>query len=372
MNRKIKYKIGLACMLLAFMFNRANAQQVNIIPQFRGGSLVHVDQFFQFVLVNNSPSDVSGSLLIDLKTKAGEALMQIESAPVLLKQGDLKRGNNLQWPSAMQLSSNPIAGAFQERGQLPYGEFIICYSFSNKEQAQLLGEYCSEFSVQITGQPELQSPRDRDVISHAQPVLQWRGPLSLAGQDLRYHLLLVALEPGQSAVEGINRNVPLLNKLNLTKNFLTYPLDAPALKKKVDYAWQITAFLGQVEIGKTDIWTFSLGEKGRLVKASADEDFTYPLLDNRIKGAYYIADEMLCFAYQNREFHQELQYKIYDLSAPDMEIANLPVVDLIPGWNKVSIAGADMSGLVSGKLYILEIENDMAEHQYLKFKYISE
>ena len=371
MKKRYIYQIRLLCALFIMALSTNMAfSQVSIVPQFRGGTLVHVDQFFQFFLVNNGPEEVFGSLLMEVKNNSGALLMQIQSDALKLEKGKVLRGNSIRWPGQMQLGSNPAATAFQNRGKLPFGEFVLCYYFRNETQAQNLGEYCSEFQVKIDGLPALVFPRNKDIISMPLPVLQWKAPLSLRGEDVRYNLVLVKKEVHQSAVEAIASNPALLTKNDLKQTFLSYPINAPKLEKEKEYAWQVTAYLGQIEIGKTSIWIFSLADYSKIAAPPPTENYSFPLLDTKIGGAYFITKEnKIRFSYQNYHNEDRLKYKIYNVNVPLINVTGLTIISIVPGRNKIEIDGGPINGLIVNQLYVIEVENTIGQKQYLKFKY---
>lgn len=357
------------CTALALLWTLGLAGQVTILPQFTGGTLIHIDQMYQVLLLNNSPQPQSGQLTLALKTSTGAEVLTATSFLTTLPSGSPLRGRSLSWNNGFRYASNDFARAIQATGKLPFGEFVLCYYF-NASNGTELGSYCSEFQVKIGGLPALTYPADQSRIITPNPVLQWRPPLSLSGTAVEYDLLLVAMEEGQSAVEAIARNTPLVIRKRLTSNQLTYPLGAPQLTEGVHYAWQVTAHFGTTEIGATDIWTFTLGPPNIPAKvASNNDNLTYPLTSDRILGAWYLAEERVCFAFQNRQGMRRLSYRIYPASNPQAALESIPEIPLVPGWNKISIAGEDLKELVADEMYILEIENSMQHKQYLKFKY---
>lgn len=347
--------------------------QVTIIPHQKGGNIFHIDQLFQLMLINNSHEVVSGQLEVILTKRTGEQLLQTTSLPLSLNPGMATRSRQLQWPNGIGFGSGVTAQMLQTTGQLPYGEFGLCYYFRQQVNNEVIGEYCGEFTVQLAGKPALIYPLDQSRISQKRPILQWRPPGILQGTSLSYHLKICELYKDQSAIVALNTNAPLINRSQLSQTNLVYPLEAPKLEIGKEYVWQVDVYLGQTLAGSTDIWTFAVDDLASTYKSQPQSSpESYALLDPKIGGSTYLSRGAINFTFQNHLGSSNLEYAIYPEDNNSEAIPGLPLIPIKPGWNKVSLNSSQLSGLQHGKYYLLEVIDNWDRKKYLKFKFIRE
>ncbi|MEL7247217.1 MAG: hypothetical protein AAFO03_02325 [Bacteroidota bacterium] len=344
--------------------------QVVIVPHIKS-HLYHIEQLYQVMLVNNSDENLQGQLSITLEDKLGEVVFEAISMPMLLEAGAVRQSRQLQWPPRGSAGNAIDQTSVSGLGRLPMGQFNLCYNFRTAQASTIAGFYCHEFETKIAGVPALTYPLDGGKIQEDNPVLQWRPPTMLAGEVLTYDLVLVALQAGQSVAEGLARNAPLLTQRIIGAQQLIYPFSAPALQDEVVYAWQITAYWNDYEIGKTDIWTFSKGKVAVTpqFKAISTTNQSYPLLQRKISGAYHIVENELCFSFQNRFALPMLDYRILAADALDSQAFTPLDIALVPGWNKIAIpTNSPGMNLEADRFYYLEVIDGMGRKQYMKFK----
>ena len=358
------------CLLLGWTATHA---QVVIIPQVKS-NVHHIEQLYQVMLVNNGMEDLSGQLSIRLENNRGEVLFVATSLPTTLETGMARQSYQIQWPPGGGLDNFVGNTSISSVGRLPIGQFNICYDFQALPTGNSVGKYCHEFETKIAGVPVLVYPLDGSLIQEMQPVLQWLPPVVLAGEVLTYDLVMVALQANQTPAEGVARNAPVFTQRLLNKQQLAYPLSAPPLQNELMYAWQVTAYWNDYEVGKTDIWTFSKGELLKIapVTSSATSNKSYPLLQHQISGAYHVVEEDICFSFQNRFASPTLNYRIMAVDALESQAFSPVTIALKPGWNKIAIP-LDTPGMqvASDRYYYLEVIDGMGRKQYLKFKALS-
>ncbi len=348
--------------------------QVTISPLFQTEEVFHLDYLFKFNIVNLTPQPITGHVLISIENGGREPIAQIASYPFEIAGGSMVRESQISWAGGLKLGSSELAGFLQRSGKLPFGAYVFCYQFIEENSQQSIDENCQEKTIKVFGLPELVSPYDGESLKNLFPMLTWKAPLPLGvgSANVSYELRLVKITEGQSDIQALMTNIPILNVRNLNATFLPYPLSGIPLRKEETYAWQVTAYLGNSEIGKTDIWTFDFKQKNTALAKEEKNSISYSYASTKRKGAYYLMKNDIHLAYDNRTYETELNYRIYENSFLSSHITDLPQVDLEPGLNKIQIKGNDISGLESGKYYTLEIKDTQKMSYYLLFKYLAE
>jgi hypothetical protein len=153
------------------------------------------------------------------------------------------------------------------------------------------------------------------------------------------------------------------------QHLLTYPASGIPLDKQKIYAWQVTAYYSNLEIGKTDIWTFHFAKSNK-EKVAVSAPKSFPFVQSKLKGSYYLAENDLCFAYNNRAYDGQLNYEIHENGNSSQLIENLPAITLREGLNYVQIDQMNLSGLNDGSVYLLKITDRQGRKYYLEFEYL--
>jgi hypothetical protein len=112
--------------------------------------------------------------------------------------------------------------------------------------------------AQVTINPIL--PFDGDTIQTKNPCISWLTNGIINPNDGRtfIRLILVELNPSQSAQAGIVVNIPKLKMDNLNASQIFYPFDAPELEFEKRYGWQIQAIQNNITLASSEAWEFTL------------------------------------------------------------------------------------------------------------------
>ena len=270
--------------------------------------------------------------------------------------------SQIDWTAPIAFGQTQFANILRETGTLQNGTFIFCYRFLAIPDSRILGLNCQEKTIMRFGPPELLSPQNGSYVSIPNPILSWKPPIPFTTLDIRYELVLAELKKGQSFIEAIRTNFSILNIKDIQRRFLLYPNTAPQLTLGKSYVWQVAAFHQGIEIGATDIWKFTYEQK-ELDKDSPPTVESYRFVKPKLDGAYYIANEIIYFAYDNRKSQSILNYQIYPIENRGKSLKNLPKIKLKTGINRLDIEGKKIKGLKDKKRYLLVV-TDESEHQY--------
>lgn len=363
----IRFKLGSLCCLL-FLVSSMQAQ-VLIRPTAANSPFFKFDQLFKIQVVNTTAERVKGVVQVRVENNATKTLFQVNSLPVSLSKGQALNATQINWENGLHQLNQQLASTLGQTGQLPTGQYVYCYRFIDLENGRTIGSHCQE-STRLNYQlPALIYPREAQVVNTPFPVLAWRPPLPIFGNELNYSLKLVELRKGQAPADAIYRNLPLLEKYRVKGLSMPYPVTAIPLKKGRSYAWQVTAFWRNTEVGKTEIWSFLMEDAQPI---EADEPIeSYRLVKNTMGGAYYVFSENIRFAYNNRNFEEVLSYSIYPKETPRKILKNMPIIPLIAGLNQVEISLDQSLELKKEIPYILKITDKKGREFFLGFKYLN-
>ncbi|MEM9919107.1 MAG: hypothetical protein AAF990_13480 [Bacteroidota bacterium] len=345
--------------------------QVVIRPTSVNSPFFNLDQLLQFQLINTTNETIKGVVQIQVEDNYSNAVLQVSSLPMELTAGASVNHRQVQWEGGIRLEENQLARWLAQSGGLPNGQYIYCYRFLDAASGRTMGNFCQENASIEFRLPELIYPFDRAELQDLFPVLSWRPPIPLRGNALTYHLRLVALEEGQNPLLGINSNLPLVDKQHLRSLSFPYPPTAIPLQENIQYAWQITAFWEHIEVGRTDVWTFSI-QPPKAADEPPPKEESYRLVKRKLEGRNYFFTDKIYFAYDNRAYDQKLDYQIYLKNDKSQKIDALPSFELSPGMNYLTLAVRKKMDLQRGAQYVLMIKDKYQRNHYLEFTYADE
>ena len=122
-----------------------------------------------------------------------------------------------------------------------------------------------------------------------------------------------------------------------------------------------------ISLGETAIWEFIIQQEER--EKDKENSISYRFVKPEIGTGYYLADDMLFFAYDNRTNEIKLNYEVFGENDFNHSISNLPDISLNKGINKIDIAVEDLGDLELNTNYVLKITDKIGAHYYFKFKY---
>ena len=164
----------------------------------------------------------------------------------------------------------------ERTGRIPDGEYQFCVEvragIPESPGAQLARE-CASFSITAPQPPSLLGPAAGDTVRVPYPTFLWT-PVTLgAGAQVRYHLRIAEVLPGQSPLDALN-NVPQY-EADLTTTVASYPTSALPLEDSTRYVWQVQALDGAGQPvgerqGKSEVWDLVMLRVGRIILAAAD------------------------------------------------------------------------------------------------------
>jgi Tol biopolymer transport system component len=144
-------------------------------------------------------------------------------------------------------------------GGVPEGDYTTCIQVINAQDNQQLGKDCLQISISSKGSIRLLSPKNGDRIKVKIPLFSWTPPQLTATRELTYRLKIVEILKGQTKEEAIKSNLPLYEGKALKNSSFMYSTREKALQEGKEYAWQVFAISGGVELAVSEVWKFGIG-----------------------------------------------------------------------------------------------------------------
>lgn len=369
MSREIVLKKLIFFSVLIMMTFSLSAQ-VLINPFHRDAYFFSFDQLFEFSALNQSTNSHIGYFQLNISDASrGNLIVSVKSLPMALAEQQFINSNDIQWGNNIQLGANSIADEFGNTGNLPVGDYLICYYFFSNNNVSQLGQYCYEKPIGVEGQFELISPYDKEIISNPFPLLYWSTLRPFMFGDTSFDLVLTEKKPRQSNQEALISNLKILEIQNISGTFLPYPISARELEIGKTYVWQVKAKQFQSELAISDVWQFTYDLEANIVVERTSEPKGFKFPKEKMDDSYYLANGEVNFVYNNISGQDILDYSLIPQSFSGEQLDNLPNITLKRGLNKITLNGDTIVGLKKEEIYVLKIYNGDLNPTYLKFIY---
>jgi hypothetical protein len=357
--------------------------QVAIVPQPHQDGFFTLDDIWRISLISPGAQSQQVRVEATIEDAQHQMILTAQSPVFVLRQG-ANRPSFSATTAGVQYGNQVAGSTLRSTGRLPYGNYIICYRVINATTNALLGEFCQEETIKPFSPPELISPFDRETVSTTYPLLTWKPPFPPGSVPVEYALVLVELKKGQSNLEALEKNAPMLSRRGLFTTTMPYPADAPKLEEGKSYAWQVSAKAGAFELGVTEIWSFKVEKAALLVPINSY--IGYRELNLAPTGSFNVAKRKVKFYYNNRFGSPQLNYGTpaslenasYKVFACGNLKYNMPppttsTVTLDSGVNKISIDLSTVTNpaMVNGNNYILVFRDATGKEYYLEFTYLN-
>jgi len=189
-----------------------------------------------------------------LVARANSNRIEIPPGGKRITRGDITKLTDEWWDPELEktLIRAPI---------LPEGKYEACvyvYKWGGKE---LLTKCCISFESKPVSPPRLIAPKDGATLKEKYPLFQWTPPTPTP-KEVTYTLRIVEIRKGQTKEEAMRTNPAWFEKKGIKGTSFKYPITAKILKggkryEWKEYAWQVIAFSEGVEVGRSEVWTFS-------------------------------------------------------------------------------------------------------------------
>lgn len=158
---------------------------------------------------------------------------------------------------------------------LPAGDYEACIFVYKAKGKKLLTKCCTGFESKPISPPRLISPKDGATLKEKYPLFRWTPPTPTF-PGVTYTLRIVEVPKGmpESISEEELQLCPTTHEeKGITRTSFKYPSSAKELEKGKRYAWQVTAFLGEQKIGRSEVGTFSFAVSPKEGRITTIEQF---------------------------------------------------------------------------------------------------
>jgi len=150
---------------------------------------------------------------------------------------------------------------YVQTNSLPAGTYTICVYVKDVKTATELAKDCYVLYISHPSPPELIIPTDKAEISEAYPNFLWLPTISTISTDINYTLKVVELLDEQIPYEAMESNLSWFKEKGISLTSFQYPISARQMEAGKSYAWQVTAFSNNHEIGESEVFTFEIAEE---------------------------------------------------------------------------------------------------------------
>lgn len=354
---------------LMVLFCQQSLSQVliNFNPVLNGQTL---NGLLMAQISNAGGVNYDGRMKITVRDERNKVVVILQSDRFVVRPGNNFLPAGIFSQGNIRFGNSYAVATLSQTGKLPEGEFEYCYEFSTLEKPSgsnddKIFENCFNAFIQPFTSLGLIYPSDEDSICSQRPDFTWQ-PLIPSNAATRYRLLVTEKKEKQSLQEAVANNLPVFNQDDIAGFNLFYPPQLSPLTMGKTYAWQVTAYSQGTMLTKSETWEFTVGCQKERVDSLKD---SYRELKPSLNGDFYTAEGTLRFAIANAYQPVVMEYQIIDLSNQQIKFKKLPVIKLQTGLNKIDIDLSDISGMETGKMYQLNINNIGNQRLYLRFIY---
>ena len=342
--------------------------QVNIVPVQAGIYGYGYAELSQTNIINTSGTVVPNVYATVECTSNGSKVFAIRTSSL-----DLAVGSNFisysQFLAAEQLSASPAYYQLQQSGRLPAGSYNTCITLYRVGSSTPLDQKCVNFSVLESSTLMLLSPFDKQVLHTFFPSLFWNFSYLNPDDIATYSIKVVEYKAGQTYVDAMAYNVPLLFEQNLMQTSYTYPASAMPLEESKKYLWQIEASVRGGKKYLSEIWMFQYRKDKKEEKVEKEKiSEPYASLTKTLSSANYSFKERINFTYNNESGDTILEHKIF----PEGSLRHFPLstepIRVKNGINRLSFdVPRNMRGKEASSSYTLEVYTSRNEVLKMKF-----
>lgn len=308
--REMKWLILLCLCYSPFCFSQSLQ-----IEHYGANPSMELSELWKLQIVGATVNDLQ-NIWLKAEVKQGGRMVYEATTETL----PLSRGLNVVDQFKVQIASQhfnqmELEAYVTSTGRLPTGQYSACVRVF-QEQVELK-TLCIEIRSDNYSPPMLIYPFNGQELSNTTPVLSWLAPVPNAIDGIKYSIKLVEQFEGQTVQEALMRNLSRMQVGDLSLTSMPYPSDALPLEVDKTYAWQVEAFVGSTNIGRTEVWSFKVVELSPEIKALISKQDYIELLTGGTRGPVSVIKK-LKFQMSEEETKGEVRVDVYDVSGKRM------------------------------------------------------
>jgi hypothetical protein len=307
-------------------------------------------------IVNSVQFDIQIAVTIKVSEVNGTDVLTIRTQPFWIRQGVNQIDRRAFSNGRFVFANNSLGTVAKQSGKFAEGEYEYCFDVEillSKSGLVPLANYeqCFIHNLQPLTPLLLINPIDGDELCNKRPDFIWQPPMPLP-LNAKFRIILAEVKEKQDIVEAVAFNQPIINQANIRTNNLFFPANIPDLKERHAYAWQVTVYIDQTILKKSEVWTFTVKCKEEIKQGLGE---SYRELKDIDDGDYYVANNYLRFSFNNPYNEGLLNYSIESISEPGSKIKDLPKLELKTGLNKYELTFIENNSMKPGKEYLLKV-----------------
>lgn len=318
-------------------------------------------------LTNNYQEDKVATIVIRVNEVTEGVVLTVMVPQIVLRRGVSSISRTEFAKSKLTFSRTPFGERLAQSGRFQDGDYEFCYEVEVADpKSQVVTdnvEQCFPAIIQQMTPLMLIDPAPEDIICNTRPSLTWQPPMPIDIQT-RYRVILCEKKGDQTDIEAITYNVPIINVASIPSSKLFYPGSSPELRKGQEYVWQVTAYMGNTILTKSEIWTFTV--KCEEEKPDPGTESYRELSED--PGGVYIAKRYLRFGFTNPYSEGDLNFSIVATSDNARELTKIPRLKMVTGLNRYSIDLSENRAFKDGQEYMLTVR--LASGRLLKLRFI--
>jgi len=364
-----KFLIFLVSLLLVSRIQSQVMLTVQLPPQ----GVTIKSQLWNFTLINTSED-----IKVKMEIVVTDASNNLQVFTGVTRVFNLPKGTRqFRFTDVMPVNYNIVNPGYgvdpNPDGFLPIGVFNVCYSVIKviNDAFEPLTEECEVIDIEPISPPQLLTPVDSEYVEVTRPFFTWLPPAPInLFNALNYDWVLVEVMNMQSGAEAVQQNIPLYQQINLKSTNYQLPISGMELDTGKVYAWRVVAKNGSSSVANSEVWTF------RIIKRFANTPAkivagSYAKLRREEDGTMITCYGKVQYEYLNEINSSSLQVRLFDLSSQTRKQITLEssTQQIKYGQNFIDLDLSDITGMKSGRIYLLELINAKGEKWYLKFQY---
>lgn len=352
-------------LLCAFIGVKTSLSQINL--QFFPGKEFNVtsDDLINFSVLSPVEEHVVDIHIVCKRKESGEQVFEATLPSVkinaqLYMVAASTRGLSIKYSNSAALFNNSKV--------LSSGTYQVCVEVIASNSIERLVTECEDYKNLPLNPPMLLYPEDKGVINTLQPILNWIPPTPLLNpKSVSYQLKLVQLNASQNQFEAIASNSAIFATLVQSNTNLLYPYNALPLAYDKHYAWQVEAFEGNISLGKTEVWQFTIQRDSIEALKERYKLNSFVALSKKPDNNTYISNEDLKLQLKNINL-DSVTFKIYNNTNNKFLAEISPKNTLALGDDKFILFTSQDISLKENETYKLML-SFKGEAYYFIFKY---
>lgn len=262
---------------------------------------------------------------------------------------------------------------------LPAGNYRLCVQLTCLSndcdgigQGAIEGEpvHCIPLNLEQPTPLLLALPENESEIKTTRPLFVWipPGPVAMS-QKLNYSIRVVEKREGQSRMDAMRRNRPIIQKSGEQNTSLPYPADMDELIVGNSYAWQVEAYVGKTYVASSEVWEF------KVVQDTFDYEKvprtqSYVDIQQLTPGNIFYAVGLFKIKYSTRFEVGKMTYSITDDKKGRTVETESNEFEIKSGENRFQIDLEDVFGMEHLAFYTLGISDAAGKSYVIKFQYV--